>query len=275
MEKYSVLMSVYYKEKPEYFICSIESILNQTKKPDEIVIVKDGKLTKKLEEVILEFARNYPKMFTIVSIKENGGLGRALNYGLKICRNELVARMDTDDISLPQRCEIQLKEFEKSGRLCICGTQINEFINESTNIISSRQVPLSFEDIKSFARRRSPFNHPTVMYKRSVVLELGGYAEYGRKEDLDLFIRMINLGCYAVNVEEALLLYRTNEENMKRRKTWKNCKEYIIVMYNFFKKGYIGLNDMLFVIIGEMLMYCMPTKIAKGLNNYFMRKKPI
>lgn len=114
MEKiYSVLMSVYYKENPDYFIASLKSIVNQTLKPDQIVIVKDGKLTEKLDQVIEEFVRKEPELFYIVSLDKNVGLGRALDEGLKYCKNELVARMDSDDISLPDRCGIQVEFLRK------------------------------------------------------------------------------------------------------------------------------------------------------------------
>jgi glycosyltransferase involved in cell wall biosynthesis len=104
-------MSIYYKENPDFFKVSVESMLNQTLKPEQIVIVKDGKLTEALDEIINEYTSAQPNLFTIVSLEENVGLGLALNEGLKVCRNELVARMDTDDISLPERCELQVRNL--------------------------------------------------------------------------------------------------------------------------------------------------------------------
>ena len=174
MEKYSVLMSVYNKEKPSYLRESIDSMVSQTEKPDEIIIVKDGPLDKELDDVIKEYKDKRPELFVILELPENKGLGNALNKGLEISKNELVARMDTDDISLPDRCKKQLMEFEKNKNLCIVGTQINEFIDQPTEIIRSRVVPLTYDDILEFSKRRSPFNHPTVMYKKTKVLELGG-----------------------------------------------------------------------------------------------------
>ena len=114
--KYSVLMSIYHKEKPIFFVESVESMLKQTIKPDEIVIVKDGPLTPELDQTIKKYENQYSGLFTIVPLEKNLGLGLALNEGLKKCRNELVARMDTDDISLENRCELQLKEFDKNPK---------------------------------------------------------------------------------------------------------------------------------------------------------------
>src|SRR5690554_5871476 len=126
-------MSVYYKENPEYFKESIESMLKQTLPPDEIVIVKDGKLTDELEEVISYYCSAVPGLFTIVQLEENVGLGKALNEGLKVCKNELVARMDTDDISIETRCEKQLLRFSENKNLSVIGTGVSEFICDYKN----------------------------------------------------------------------------------------------------------------------------------------------
>src|SRR5690625_1956681 len=149
-EKYSVLMSVYYDEKPEYFKASIESMVDQSLLPNQIVIVKDGELTEELNEIINKFEVTYPDIFTIVPLKENVGLGLALNEGLKKCRNELVARMDTDDISIKERCELQVHEFLNNDYLTIVGSVINEFDEDPNKVISSRIVPLKHEDILKF-----------------------------------------------------------------------------------------------------------------------------
>ena len=128
------------------------------------------------------------------------------------------------------------------------------------------------EGIRKFAKRRSPFNHPTVMFRKSVIEQLGGYPILGRKEDLGLFVTAANKKVILANLEEALLYYRTNDENLQRRKNWINCKEYIQVMYSFHKKGYIGVSDMAYVFVGQMVMYLMPSSIVKGLNKRYLRK---
>jgi glycosyltransferase involved in cell wall biosynthesis len=266
-------MSIYHKEKSNFFVQSIESMLRQTVKPDEIVIVKDGPLTPELEKVIDKYTQQMPELFTIVPLKNNLGLGLALNEGLKKCRNELVARMDTDDISLENRCELQLKEFDKNPELCIVGTWINEFYDEPSNIVSSRIVPEKHEDIMKFSRRRSPFNHPTVMYKKSSVIDCGGYQDVLRKEDIDLFIRMLHNSCLSKNIQEPLLLFRSNKDNYKRRKTWINCKSYISVIYRFWKIGYSTTTDLVIVVIGQMVMFLSPVWLLKILSDTLLRKK--
>ncbi len=272
LDKYSVLMSVYFKEKPDYLRLSIESILNQTLPADQIVLVEDGPVGEELESIICEYESDYPEIFTIVRLENNGGLGNALNTGMKYCRNELVARMDTDDISLPHRCEKEIEIFNSDPSLAIVGSQIDEFIDSPDNIVSSRVVPTEYEDIKKFARRRSPFNHPTVMYRKSVIEALDGYQTSGRKEDLDLFVRLLNEGYKAQNIDEALLKYRSDADNLLRRKTWKNCSEYISIMYGFYKKGYCGLSDLAYVAAGQTAMFITPAKLTAKLNKKFLRK---
>jgi len=273
--KYSVLMSIYKKEKPEYFVQSLESMVNQTLMADEIVIVKDGELTKDLEKVIEVYIDKYPGLFNIVPLKENVGLGRALDVGLKHCQNELVARMDTDDISLPNRCELQVNKYNENPKLCIVGTMIDEFYDEPDNIISTRVVPTTNDAIYKFMKRRSPFNHPTVMYKKSEVIRCGGYGKMRRKQDLDLFSRMINNGCHAQNIDQSLLLFRANEDNFKRRKSWLYCKSSIDVQYEIWKREHCSFTDLLYVIIGQFVIYLAPMGLLKKLSNKYLRNNKI
>lgn len=271
LPKYSVLISLYDKEKPDYLKASIESMLSQTLKPDQIVLVKDGPLNSELDQVIDFYVNQNPGLFTVVELKNNVGLGKALDEGLKYCKNELVARMDADDISLPERCEFQVKEFINNPDLSIVGTMIDEFYDDPKNIISSRIVPTSHEEIKKFIRRRSPFNHPTVMFKKSDVIKCGGYGNLRRKQDLDLFSRMINSGCKGANINQSLLLFRSNEDNYKRRKSWSYCKSYIDVQIKIWKRGHCSIFDLIYVIIGQLVMYLSPMWFLKWISNNFLR----
>jgi len=271
-EKYSVLMSLYYKEKPEYLKLSIDSMLNQTVLPDEIVIVKDGPLTDELEAVLQEYQLKNPMIFNIVSSEKNIGLGRALNLGLKHCKNELVARMDTDDISKPDRCEKQLKAFRLNPKLDIVGSSVDEFKNSTDEIVSRRVVPLRHEEIYNFAKRRSAFNHPTVMYKKSKVMMVGGYADLRRNQDVDLFGRMLFSGCIAANIEESLLWFRVNDDLAKRRRSWVNTKTYISTIKKFWKMGYSGFGDYLIVAITQFIMFIMPIRLQHWVYKKFLRK---
>lgn len=268
-------MSVYYKEKAEYLELAIESMLNQTVPPEQFVIVEDGSLTDELEQVVLKYENEKPDLFTVVRLDENRGLGLALDEGMKHCRNELVARMDSDDISIPERCEKELAVFEERPELDIISGAINEFKGSIDNVISIRKVPENEEEIKKQMRRRSAFNHPAVMFKKSVVIRVGGYGDSTRKEDHDLFSRMVFSNCRTFNLQEPILYYRINEDNIKRRKSWRNVSSYIQIMWINLKRGYCNLGDFAFVCVAQIAYLCVPTSIIEILVVKFYRDMPI
>lgn len=272
MEKYSVLMSLYIKEKPEYLDVAIKSMIDQTLKPDEIVIVKDGPITIELQDILDKYIKEDPNLFNVVGYEKNKGLGYALNFGLKHCKNELIARMDTDDCSKPDRCEKQLKRFYEKPYLAIVGSHIDEFERDINNVISKRKVPLSSEDIYNYAKRRSAFNHPAVMYRKSKVMEQGGYANLKRNQDVDLFGRMLFAGNKAENIDESLLWFRSSTELARRRKSWQNTWSYIATIRNFWKMGYSSFIDYAIVGIAQTGMYLMPVRIQNYIYKKFLRK---
>ncbi len=260
-------MSLYKKEHPEYLRLSLDSMINQTVKPDEIVLVEDGPLTDELYEVTKE----YKSYLHIVVNKVNLGLGLALNIGLQECRNELVARMDTDDISKPDRCEKQLKRFEERPDLSIVGSHIDEFVGTPDNIISQRVVPITSEDIYKYAKRRSAFNHPTVMYRKSAVIAEGGYSNLKRNQDVDLFGRMLFKGYKAENIDESLLWFRSSDELAERRKSWENTKSYIATIQSFWKMGYSSFLDFVIVATAQIGMFIMPVIFQNWIYKQFLR----
>lgn len=268
MEKYSVLMSLYKKEKPEYLRLAIDSMLNQTVKPDEIVIVEDGPLTDELYAVLDEYGEQIHR----VKNETNIGLGLALNNGLKVCRNELIARMDTDDISKLTRCEKQLKRFEEKPELAIVGAWVDEFHTSPEEVVSTRVVPTESDDIYNFAKKRSAFNHPVVMYRKSKVLENNGYSDLRRNQDVDLFGRMLFAGCKAENIGEVLLFFRSNDDLAKRRKSWENTKSYIDTIKKFWEMGYASFSDYMMVAVAQTGMYIMPVKMQHWVYKKFLRK---
>ena len=213
MEKYSVLMSLYIKEKPEYLCLAVDSMRNQTVKPDEIVIVEDGPLTDALYAVLDE----YGDKITRVRNEKNLGLGLALNVGLKACRNELVARMDTDDISKPERCEAQLRYFEQHPETDIVGGDIAEFIGDEFYVVAKRVVPQRNEEIREYMKKRCALNHVSVMFKKAAVQDAGGYQDWFWNEDYYLWIRMwLNEAVFG-NTGTVLVDVRTGEEMYQRR----------------------------------------------------------
>lgn len=275
LENYCVLMSVYSKDSPKYLSQAIDSMLAQTVPCSQFVIVEDGALTFELENVIRHFSMQYPFLFTIRKLHTNVGLGRALDEGLKCCQYDLVARMDADDISKPERCEKLLRLYQSNPALSLAGTNIDEFCNDPQKIVSRRAVPSDYAGICRFMKRRSPFNHPTVMYRKSEVIRCGGYGKMRRKQDLDLFARMLNHSCYALNIDESLLLFRTDKDSFKRRKSWEYCKSYIEVETKNYVRGYCSFADLVYVIAGQTILHFMPVSVMKLLSKHFLRSKPV
>lgn len=270
--KYSVLMSLYYKEKPEYLEKSIDSMINQTVKPDEIVIVKDGPLTDELEKVLNEYQQRYPKVFNIVISEENIGLGRALNLGLKHCKNELVARMDTDDISMLDRCEKQLHCFKKDIDLSIVGSNISEFIETEGNIVSRRNVPSKDQQIKEYIGKRCPFNHVSVMFKKSKVMSVGSYKEWFWNEDYYLWIRMFEVDYKFENLNEELVKVRVGTDMYKRRGGIKYFKSELGLQNYMLRKKIIGIEQYLYnSIIRFIIQVIMPNNIRGYIFKRFAR----
>lgn len=269
-KNYSVLMSVYIKEKPEYLKRSIESILGQTICTNDFVIIKDGPITKELNKLLEKYASKYDCIH-VYGYKTNRGLGYALNYGLNQCINELVARMDSDDIALPERCERELNLFNGHPNLDIVGTDIYEFTDEEDNITGLKKMPVSQEEIRKYARRRNPFNHPTVMYKKSSVIKYGGYQEGQRGEDIELFTKMVFGGCVCTNINEPLLKYRAISDQFDRRTSKTDTDAVIRVIKNNYKKGYIGLSDYLYVFAIQTAGRVVPNSIGKPIYKKLFR----
>ncbi|MDP0276067.1 glycosyltransferase [Glaesserella parasuis] len=212
--KFSVLMSLYFKEKPEYLTECFESLKNQTVQADEIVVVFDGAITSELEQVMQNFAEILP--LNIVRLEQNQGLGKALNHGLIHCRNEWVFRMDTDDICIPERFEKQIAFIEQNPDTIIFGGQIAEFGSDINDIVSYRRVPTETKAIVEFTQKRCPFNHMTVAYQKNAVLECGGYQDL--QEDYYLWIKLVALGKKVANLPEVLVYARVGNGMVGRRR---------------------------------------------------------
>lgn len=263
LPKYSVLMSLYQGEKPEYLRQALDSMMAQTYLPSEIVIVKDGLLPDELNAVLNEYQSKYANVMRIVGYSDNRGLGKALNYGIDICKNEYIARMDTDDISKPERCEKELLFLLSNPPICGVGSWVDEFEGDPTNVISTRRVPIEQKDIYKFCKRRNPFNHPSMMYKKSAVTSVGGYSSLRYGQDYDLFGRLLINGYLLSNIPESLLYFRTGSNAIRRRKNKQSIKCYIDTVKYFNKMHYSSVFDVLYVEISQMLLYILPETIVK------------
>jgi len=266
---YSVLMSLYIKEKPEYLRLAIDSMLNQTIKPDEIVIVEDGPLTDSLYAVLDEYKAKYPQIIRTVKNEKNLGLGLALNVGLKECKNELVARMDTDDISKPDRCEKQLKKFVKIPNLDIIGGNISEFIDTIDNSVGARTVPQTDSEIKEYLKKRCPFNHMTVMFKKESVIKAGNYIDWFWNEDYSLWIRMYLANMTFANIFETLVDVRVGKDMYKRRGSWNYFKSEAGIQWFMLRNGVISLPLYAF---NTLIRFCIQVLMPNWLRGFVFQK---
>ena len=269
---YSVLMSVYYKERPEYLMSSMQSIYNQTVPADDFVLVCDGPLNSELDSVIGQMQSLFEDRLQIVRLKENGGLGNALNEGMKKCRFSLIARMDSDDISRPDRCEKQLKIFENNPNIDIVSGVIEEFADDPNQIIGRRVPPEYNKEIIQYARKRNPFNHPCVMYRKESVEAAGGYQDFYLLEDYFLWIRMILNHSQGYNIQEPLLWMRTGNGMYKRRSGWK----YVLSQKRLFqymrKQGLISARIYYRTVIIRAIGSLIPNAVRVFLYNRLLRK---
>lgn len=272
MRKYSVLMSLYHKEKSEFLCESLDSMINQTVIPDEIVMVYDGPLTDKLYQTMDKYIKNYPGLFTVVVNEMNLGLGKSLRKGLEVCRNELVARMDTDDISKQDRCEKQIRLFESIPSLDIVGGNIGEFIDSSKKIISYRKVPSENDEIKEYMKYRCGFNHMTVMFKKNSVIKSGNYIDWFFNEDYFLWIRMLENECEFANINDLLCYVRVGKEMYSRRGGIKYFKSEAKLQKYMLQHKIINIKDYALNIVKRfILQILLPNNIRGIIFKFFAR----
>lgn len=216
---FSILMSIYHKESPQYFEACMRSIWHeQSLKPNEIVLVKDGPLPAALEAIIEKWQSELNEVLVVVSLEKNVGLGKALNIGLSNCSNEWIFRMDTDDICVPDRFEKQINFIKTHPDISLLSGQIKEFDGSLENVTGIKSVPLTHNEILEFSKTRNPFNHMAIAYKKSVIESVGGYQHHIYMEDYNLWIRVLSAGFKSTNLEDILVLVRTGEDMIKRRK---------------------------------------------------------
>ena len=238
---FSVAICVYGKDNPEWFDMALASIINQTVKPSEIVLVIDGPIPYEVQQVINEYAelcRAKEILSNVIRFTQNKGLGEALRVAVESCSNELIARMDSDDIAVSNRFELQINRFMKND-IDICGGQIEEFINTPTNVVGKRIVPETDEELKIYMKKRCPFNHVTVMYRKTAVLDAGNYIDWFCNEDYYLWIRMALKNLRFANVSETIVNVRVGNDMYARRGGSKYYKSEVGLQRLMLEKGII------------------------------------
>ncbi len=266
--KFSVLMSLYIKENPQYLRECLESLVAQTCPADEVVLVFDGAVTPELEAVVAEFESKLP--FNLVKLPNNLGLGKALNEGLKYCSYDWVLRMDTDDICVPERFAKQVAFIEQHPDTIVFGGQIAEFGENIHDIVAYRNVPTSAQDIATFTQKRCPFNHMTVGYQKSAVINCGGYEDL--QEDYYLWIKLVAQGQRVANLPDILVYARVGNGMVGRRRGLNQAK----AEWRLFKlKHHLGIQGFLsglFTFVLRSGARLLPTSLLKNIYQTFLRK---
>jgi glycosyltransferase involved in cell wall biosynthesis len=214
--KFSVLICVYYRDSPDYFFDALQSIMQQTILPSEVVLVVDGPVGTDIHAVISETEKTF-KNFKIIQLKENVGHGRARQIGIENCSYDFVALMDSDDLCVMDRFEDQTKAFKADNDLSIVGGWINEFSDDILRPLGQRKLPSDDFEIKKYLKYRCPMNQVTVMFKKSDVLDAGGYLDWHHEEDYYLWLRMYLQMCKFKNLQKVLVHVRADKDYFSRR----------------------------------------------------------
>ena len=279
LPNYSVLMAVYKNEKAEYLRVAMDSMWHQTIPTDDFVLICDGPLTPELDGVIEKMEKIYPALH-VIRFSENHGLGYALQTGVKECKNEIIARMDSDDISRPERCEKELAVLAAHPEIAIVGSVIEEFTaiepgaSVPTSINAKRVVPERSEDIIAFAKKRNPFNHPSVMYRKQAVLDAGNYQDIRYIQDYYLWTHMLIAGCKGYNIQEPLVWMRADEE-LFRRRSGKLYRDIQLNLFRYMKEQrYISNIQYLESCVLRVGSSMAPNWLRKLAFETVLRKKP-
>ena len=292
--KISVIMSIYKSDVPEYVRIALDSLLNQTRLPDEIVIVADGPVPAELEQVVKSLTpspspkgegnkdgegdlkpetRDLKPIVTYLPQEQNGGLGEAMRIAVEAAKYPYLARMDSDDICLPDRFEKQMKCFEEDPELSIVGGMITEFDGEPENIIAERILPLDDAGIKKMMRGRCAVNHVTVIFKKEDLLKSGNYQPFWKQEDHYLWARMMEHGCKFRNIPDIVVNVRSGRDQLARRGGWRFYKSVVRVFWYMYKHKLISFGYFLYICaVRGIVQLLMPNWLRTWVYMKFLRK---
>lgn len=272
LPEYSVLMSVYDRELPENLNESLESMLMQSYPPSDFVLVCDGKLTCELNIIVKSFQNEFKNIFRIIQIDENVGVGKAYNEGIKACKYDYIVKMDSDAISLPNRCLKQMTLFAVKPKLDITGTFVEEFDTMTDEVVAVKKVPVMHKNIVAYSKRRNPFNRQTVAFKKSFAEKIGGYSDLKICEDYEFIARMLQHGAKGQNIPEVLVRYRIDENTVDTRKSWIHTKAFIRVRWIIYRSGYTKFKDFFMPCALQLGLFVFPRKFTRWFYKTFLRK---
>lgn len=268
---YSVLMSVYIKDNPEYLDAAIASMVRQSVPFRDMVIVCDGPLTDRLDIVLERWKKELDERLTIHHLLKNSGLGLALAKGIDRCRCDVVARMDADDISRPNRCELLLEKLTTEN-LDLVGGTIEEFDQKPGDLGVVRRVPLEEDEIAKYLKRRNPFNHVTVMYRKAAVEDVGGYQSFPWMEDYWLWARMIAAECACANIPDVVVDVRTGNGMYIRRSNAAYLESQKRFFSELHKLGLVNEAERIRAVVERTISAMLPLPLVKVVYNKLLRK---
>lgn len=273
MDNFTVLMSVYKNEKPEYLTETFESLIKSSIQPNEIILVEDGPLTEELYEVVSHYSGTIEYLRVIV-LKKNVGLSKALNSGLAQVKTEFIARMDTDDVVYSNRFSEQLRILRGNSRAIVVGSNIDEFSTSPTNIDKVKTMPEGGKQLVQYAKRRNPLNHPSVMFRTKEIVDVGGYSEMHYFEDYYLWLEVLDKYGHdsIININDSLMAMRANSEMYLRRGGVSYCKDILRFRNSVLKKGYISIFDYLIYTPITCIVALLPNRLRGILYKEALRK---
>ena len=237
-EPFSLLLPTYHADEPRFLERAfVSAVHEQVRRPNEVVLVRDGQVPNALKDTLDRLTAESPVPVVRVDLDTNRGLGFALDAGLAACNYEIVARMDSDDVSLPERFARQVPLLEQGYDLV--GTALLEFGMHEDDIVGLRTPPTDESEIAKWARFHDPFNHPTVVYRRQMVVAAGGYRDLPLLEDYWLFARMIEHGARVANLAEPLVKYRIGAGAYARRGGWTLLRSELTLQRQFRASGFV------------------------------------
>lgn len=271
-KQFSVAMCVYGGDDPQWFAAAVDSILNQTAPPSEVVLVVDGPVPETLDVIIRGYEQN--PVFRVVRLQENQGHGNARRASLAHCSNELVALMDADDLSVPDRFEKQLELFEAQPETDIVGGIIDEFIDDPQQVVGIREVPCTDGEIKQYLKTRCPMNQVTVMFKKSSVDAVGGYVDWYNDEDYYLWVRMYLAGMTFANRPDTLVHVRVGKDMYRRRGGMRYFKSEAKLQKFMLKNRVIGFGTYAVNVAKRLIVQVLlPNRIRGWVFQMFARSK--
>ncbi len=272
MLEFSVIMSVYQGNSPDYLVAAIDSVYQQSRKPKETILVVDGPINQALEN-ILEIEQKKYQTIRIIRLEQNNGLAHAMQVAVNHATTPFLARMDSDDICLPDRFEKQMRCFEEDPELSIVGGMITEFVDTPENIVTRRVLPLEDKDIKRFMKSRCGVNHVTVIFKKEDLLKAGNYRSDFRQEDYYLWVRMMKTGCKFKNIPYVVVNVRSGADQFARRSGWHYFLGHCAIFRYMYHEGLISWLRLAYnYIVRFIVQFLMPNGMRTWVYQHVLRK---